>query len=288
LTRIISFQHARGGAGTSLTCMTSTRILSGGNRVALLEMDFLNPLLHLIFPQKTLKAYVNDFLFGEASLDDVLVDVSQDVNVKEQRGFMVGYMNHLEGPRRRMELADAARDGRIIKTLEKARWELKGEPLDFVLIDMPPWSNCLLDTVSVISEVIFFVMRPSRIELTVLRQRYSSLFSRIVAKIVPVINFYDPNDKRHAEILEEMKSGYPEFTEVFTLPYYQDLVSGPSKALLSDTSHPIYKDVGKALMHVFGDRGRLINSREKETNPAPVEAVRLSSKLPKVQYPDGL
>ncbi|MCS7136063.1 MAG: hypothetical protein RMJ14_00475 [Nitrososphaerota archaeon] len=229
--------------------MISAKLLSNVGRVALLDMDFLNPLLHQVFPQKTIKAHVNDFLFGEASLDDVLVDVGQEVNARPKR-FWVGYMNPLEGARKRMAFADTTRDKRIAKALENVKWEVEGRPLDFVVLDTAPWSSYLIDIVSIISNVVFFVIRPSRIELRLFLQRYTTQFSHMLAKVIFIINACPPADDKYKSLVEELRDNCPECDNIVTVPYYQDLASGPSKELLKDTSHRIYNDLQKALLYI--------------------------------------
>ncbi len=248
LTLLVSFQHVRGGSGTSLISMVNTKILSNAGKVALLEMDFLNPLLHYVFPQKNLKAHVNDFLFGEASLDDILVDVGQDVNERPKR-LWFGYMNPLEGARRRLELADAARDKRIIRALENVSWKIEGMPLDFVLIDTAPWSNCILDITTIISDIIFFIIKPNMIELTLFFHRYTTQLYRVVAKVVPIINFCSQVNEKHVQmIVKTLREKCPECENIITIPYYPDLASGLSKELFRDTSHSIYDDLRKVLL----------------------------------------
>lgn len=260
--------------------MISAKILSSFGKVALLEMDFLNPLLHQVFPQKTLKAHVNDFIFGEASLDDVLVDVGQEVDAKP-KNFWVAYMNPLEGARKRMEFADATRDKRITKTFENVSWRVEGMPLDFVMLDTAPWSNYLNDITSIISDVVFFIIRPSRLELTLFLHRYATQLSRIIAKVVPIINFCPSDDEEYVQmIIKRLQENCPECKNVITIPYYQDLASGPSKKLIKDCSHPICRDLSKAILSpVPREKPFFKNSKNHETNG-------LVERLQAIHYPE--
>ncbi|MEM2149500.1 MAG: AAA family ATPase [Nitrososphaerota archaeon] len=204
---VISVQHSRSGAGATTVGLTLTHLLLSRGRVLYVEADFLNPVIGESIGLKG----CNDWIIGDSSLEEVCVDVSGIVGLL-RGNFYVLPADASEDSRKKIELLDAIRDDRIIKTLERENWILDGKPVDYVVIDTPPWMNYLISSVSYISNYVLYVLKPNIFELQIFKDRLENIFSNFACLIKPIVNFYDSREER-------MRRFEREFKEVTDLPF---------------------------------------------------------------------
>ena len=74
LTKCIAFHSYKGGTGkTTLAANLAALLAKNGHRVFLLDLDFYAPSLHSYFEADP-KKWINDFLFEDAELNEVVMD----------------------------------------------------------------------------------------------------------------------------------------------------------------------------------------------------------------------
>lgn len=79
MTKCIAFHSYKGGTGkTTLAANLAAALAKKGNTVVLLELDVYAPSLLTYFGRSPSK-WVNDFLLGNAEVNDVLVDITSSV-----------------------------------------------------------------------------------------------------------------------------------------------------------------------------------------------------------------
>ncbi|MCS7125453.1 MAG: ParA family protein [Aigarchaeota archaeon] len=202
---VFSVQHSRGGSGATSVALTLAYNLARRGRTLYVEADFLNPVLeHLIPIERHVAKWSNDWITGEASIEEASIDVSDTAGLPSQSLYAI-YANTSEGARRRMEILDAEKDKRIVKALERERWIIRDEPLDYVVIDTPPWMFYTLAVVSYISDFVIYVLRPSLYEFKIFKDRMENIYSHFKCSIKPVINFYDQTSSTVKKFEKEFK-----------------------------------------------------------------------------------
>ncbi|HZA62943.1 MAG TPA: ParA family protein, partial [Nitrososphaeraceae archaeon] len=73
----IAFHSYKGGTGkTTIGANFAALLAKKGYRVFLLDLDVYAPSLQTYFNEKKPKKWINDFLFGNAEVDDILIDMT--------------------------------------------------------------------------------------------------------------------------------------------------------------------------------------------------------------------
>src|SRR5919109_3392641 len=81
MTSCIAFHSYKGGTGkTTIGANFAALLAKKGYRVFLLDLDVYAPSLQTYFNEKKPKKWINDFLFGNAGVDDILMDLTPSLN----------------------------------------------------------------------------------------------------------------------------------------------------------------------------------------------------------------
>ena len=76
----IAFHSYKGGTGkTTIGANFAALLARKGYRVFLLDLDVYAPSLQTYFNEKKPKKWINDFLFGNAEVDDILMDLTPTI-----------------------------------------------------------------------------------------------------------------------------------------------------------------------------------------------------------------
>jgi chromosome partitioning protein len=77
----IAFHSYKGGTGkTTIGANFAALLAKKGYRVFLLDLDVYAPSLQTYFNEKKPKKWINDFLFGNAEVDDILIDLTSTLD----------------------------------------------------------------------------------------------------------------------------------------------------------------------------------------------------------------
>lgn len=203
MTVVVSVQHSRGGSGATTVALTLAYNLSMHGRTLYIEADFLNPMIekHML-SRSIIPRWSNEWITGETSLNESCIDVSGMFNLASKSLYFLP-ANPSEGARRRMEILDAEGDKRILKTLEREKWNADVGPLDYVVIDTPPWMYYTLTCISYISNYILYVIRPNIYELSILSDRIENVYSNFICLVIPIINMFNPDIKNMEKFEKE-------------------------------------------------------------------------------------
>jgi cellulose biosynthesis protein BcsQ len=224
MTIVFSIQRSRGGSGTTSIALTLAYNLSMHGRTLYIEADFLNPIIEKLMPSRIIAPrWSNEWITGEASLDESCRDVSGIFNLAPNRLYFM-LANPSDGARRRIEALDAEGDRKILKALEKQDWVLNKKPLDYVVIDTPPWMYYILACISYISNYIIYVVRPNMYELSILEDRIENIYSNFVCLLNPAINMYDSRNESMKKFEEKLRERID--VKPVKIPYIPELASG--------------------------------------------------------------
>jgi ATP-binding protein involved in chromosome partitioning len=150
--RIVAFSSAKGGVGKSVCCVLSALALQrAGCRVGLLDLDFQGASLHLL-------------LGAELAFPEEKGGI-RPLRARESLDFMsfAAFSRECAVPLRGAEVSEA-----LLEMLAVTIWE----PLDFLLLDMPPGiGDELLDVLRLLTRTEFAVVAtPSALALQVVER----------------------------------------------------------------------------------------------------------------------
>jgi chromosome partitioning protein len=175
----IAFHSYKGGTGkTTLISNLAAYYAKNGLKVCLLDFDLYAPSLIYYF-QKTPKYYLNDLLNGEADANDVLVDLSTELNLNGK--LLVGFSNP-----GKEEIND-------IEIKHEIKWQLTAlrrflsaknqifeeHEIDYLFLDTSPgiryWSINTLAS----SDILFLVMKNSDMDVEGTKRMASEIYDSL-------------------------------------------------------------------------------------------------------------
>jgi MinD-like ATPase involved in chromosome partitioning or flagellar assembly len=191
--KTISIHSFRGGTGKSnLVANLATWTAMQGKKVGVIDTDIQSPGVHVIFGlgNKKLKHTLNDFLFKKCSIDDVAVDVSKSLKLKDGKVYM--FPAALDAN----EITKILREGYEVTTMSEGFSEIIGSmDLDYLFIDTHPGLNEETFLSVALSDVLFVILRPDEQDYlgTAVTLEISKKFE--IPKIFLVINKLLPKYK---------------------------------------------------------------------------------------------
>jgi len=206
-TLVLSVHGGRGGVGRSTVSFGLASKLAKLGMTALIEMDFSNPYLaNLIETEEPITKWTNDYLVGDITLREALINAKKAFK-DIPHDFLMACANPLEGARRRMEVLNAQRDKKIAKTLMNETWRIDNKrKLEYVVIDTPVWSDYILASITMISNMIIYVMRPNKFEALLLKERYRKIYQNYTIPIILLINYCPkPQKEMIKNIIKELE-----------------------------------------------------------------------------------
>lgn len=185
---------SRGLAGATSVALTLAHMLGSLGRTIYIEADFLKPTIIQSLRSAALARSSNEWLVGEAPLEDSCVDISSVAGLPSGSLYALPASTS-DADRRRMEVLDLWRDKRILSTLEGESWIVGGRPLDYVVIDTSPLMNYLLGAVSFVSDFVINVITPRMSDLVIFEERMKMIYSKLPSKIRLIVNYHSEDRK---------------------------------------------------------------------------------------------
>ncbi len=231
--KIISIHSFRGGTGKSnIVANLSTFCAQQGARVGVIDTDIQSPGVHIIFGLggKKLKNTLNDFLNGKCKIEDVAVDVSKSLNLKDGKLFM------LPAALDANEITKILREGYEISTMSDGFSEIMGAlKLDYLFIDTHPGLNEETFLSIALSDILFVILRPDEQDLagTLVTLEISKRFE--IPKIFLIVNKVLQKYKA-TEVEKQIQKAF--HTPVAGIIYFSEEFADQSSKDVFVVSHP--------------------------------------------------
>jgi len=233
--KIITIDSFRGGTGKStITANLAVYLASLGNKVLIIDTDVKSPGVHALFGlhEGNLKSTFNDFLTGEAEIEETVYDVTEIVSLKQGKLFLTPSSIHYG------EIANTLVAKYSTSLMEKAFKKLiKKFDLDYLIADTHPGLNNETLLAAEQSDALFLLIRPDNQDYQGAKV-WTQIAKRLNIKTYLVLN------KIHSKI--DPKSLKKELENVFgfpvvaAIPFTEDLLIAESSYVFYE-KHPHHK-----------------------------------------------
>ena len=183
MAKCISFHSYKGGTGkTTLAANFSFLLASKGYSVYLLDLDFYAPSIYSYFNIEP-KYWINDYLKGNAKLDDIMVDSATFLNQKVEGELKIGFSRggkediyELEGS----ILNDREQQVKQFRNFIAMREDLLvTKNADFIIMDTSPGIRYWSINSIVISDIVLLTLKMGDLDLRgtikMIKEIYGSL-----------------------------------------------------------------------------------------------------------------
>ena len=169
MTKCIAFHSYKGGTGkTTISANFSALLAKKGYNVYLLDLDVYAPSLGSYFDIHEPKKWINDFLLGNASVDDVCIDITKKISEDMKGKLNVGFANSSKEEIYKLEgnVSRQSSQMQLLRNFILLREELfVKKNADFVIIDTSPgiryWS---INTLAV-SDVVILTLKMGDLDI---------------------------------------------------------------------------------------------------------------------------
>ena len=246
--KTIALHSYKGGTGkTTLITNLAANFASNGYNVCLLDFDLYAPSLSTYFRRKP-SAYLNDLLNGQAEIDDVIVDLTAELNVKGK--FLVGFSSSRKEDVNEIEVKhdEKWQLGALRRFLAAKKEIFEKYELDYLFLDTSPgiryWSINMLAT----ADFLFLLMKDSDMDIEGTRKMINDIYdslSRFGSKYYIVLNKV-PGATANSNASEDEKAWISELERVVgaqvvgSIPCYCDIQFSRHEFLFSikQPNHP--------------------------------------------------
>lgn len=135
MTKVIAVHSFKGGTGKTTLAANLATTLAANHRVGVMDLDLSGPGLHVIFALKKgdVKATLTDIFLGDASPEDVVVDLSQRFGLTKGGLYFCPASNKVEDM---LRLLKSGLEVTLFQdTLQKVGERYK---LDYIIVDTHP------------------------------------------------------------------------------------------------------------------------------------------------------
>jgi MinD-like ATPase involved in chromosome partitioning or flagellar assembly len=169
MTKCIAFHSYKGGTGkTTIAANFGALLAKKGYNVYLLDLDVYAPSLGSYFDIYEPKKWINDFLLGNASVDDVCMDITKRISDDMKGTLNVGFANSSKEEIYKLEgnVSKQSSQMQLLRNFILLREELfVKKNADFVIIDTSPgiryWS---INTLAV-SDIVVLTLKMGDLDI---------------------------------------------------------------------------------------------------------------------------
>jgi chromosome partitioning protein len=169
MTKCIAFHSYKGGTGkTTIAANFGALLAKKGYNVYLLDLDVYAPSLGSYFDIYEPKKWINDFLLGNASVDDVCMDITKRISDDIKGTLNVGFANSSKEEIYKLEgnVSKQSSQMQLLRNFILLREELfVKKNADFVIIDTSPgiryWS---INTLAV-SDIVVLTLKMGDLDI---------------------------------------------------------------------------------------------------------------------------
>jgi chromosome partitioning protein len=275
--RCIAFHSYKGGTGkTTIASNCAALLAKRGFKVALLDLDVYAPSL-LAYFQKEPKKWLNDYLLGEAEVDEVMTPVTDSIqdyvkqfdNNSEIKGKLwIGFCNVKKDEVYKIEAGTSDSSKSQLRRFILLRETLiRDYDLDYILIDTSPGIRYWSINALAVADTLFLTLKMGDIDvegtkrlaseiygsLTKYGTRSFLLFNRVAGYCIPSHAETKENASHHAlsmdsyetDNAEDMLSKETKMDVISAIPCYCDIQFSRKEFLtaLRYPTHPFTKQL---------------------------------------------
>jgi chromosome partitioning protein len=209
----IAFHSYKGGTGkTTIGANFAALLAKKGFRVFLLDLDVYAPSLQTYFNEEKPKKWINDFLFGNAEVDDILVDLTPTLDNYGNSNFsssfsssssskdkpngklMAGFSNSKREEIYKLESGGKQEHSKmqlLRKFILLREQLLSGHDADYIIIDTSPGIRYWSINALAVADILFLTLKMDELDIegtkTIAQEIYSS-FTRHGTKSYLLLN----------------------------------------------------------------------------------------------------
>jgi MinD-like ATPase involved in chromosome partitioning or flagellar assembly len=249
MPRVISIHSYRGGTGKSnFTANLATTVALQGHRVGVVDTDVPSPGIHNLFclePEQTTKT-LNNYLWGESSIEDAAYDISSDVGLMEP-----GKLYFVPSSPKADDIARILQDGYDVKLMNDGfRRLVKTLELDYLFIDTHPGLSKETFLSIAISHILILLVRPDKQDYQGTAVAVDVARKLKVRKLLLAINkvYSTLNPEALKQKLEETYAA----TVAGVFPLSEELVQLASEGVfcIRYPEHPVSREFRKVAQHI--------------------------------------
>lgn len=260
--KILAIHSSRGGTGkTTIATNLAVTYAREGLNIALLDLDFRAPSLFSVFSkgiQKPVKRWLNDFMLDRCTLEQALIDVSEDYGLEGK--LLIGLANPAIESIRNMMGRSRAWEVAAAKKLFSIRTTLFGElHIDCCILDTSPGIQYSSINGVVSSNVAVVVTTLDSLDVEGVKNMLVEFYDEFEKKSVILMNKVFPQARMW--LGNERKESITKLEKAFkrpiigVIPCYCDVLEVNRATLLAvaNPDHPFVKDlqeVARKLEHV--------------------------------------
>lgn len=207
MANCIAFHSYKGGTGkTTIGANFAALLAKKGYRVFLLDLDVYAPSLQTYFNEKKPKKWINDFLFGNAEVDDILMDLTPTLDNYGNSNFsssskdkpngrlMAGFSNSKREEIYKLESGGKQENSKmqlLRKFILLREQLLSSHDADYIIIDTSPGIRYWSINALAVADVLFLTLKMDELDIegtkTIAQEIYSS-FTRHGTKSYLLLN----------------------------------------------------------------------------------------------------
>jgi MinD-like ATPase involved in chromosome partitioning or flagellar assembly len=251
--KAISIHSSRGGTGKTVIATNLAVILANkGFNVALLDLDFRAPSLAMVFSEGIkipVKCWLNDFLNGKCSAEQILTDVSGKYNLKGR--LLIGLANPAIDAIRNVMEKSRAWEVTSVKKLFSLLSTLNEMKIDFCISDTSPGVQYSSINAIVSSDISMIVTTLDSLDLKGTEDMLVELYDALDKKTVVLVNKFLPETRiKSSEINGNIANKLERILKhpvIAVIPCYCDVLQTERTTLLAveKPNHPFVKNLAK-------------------------------------------
>ncbi len=211
MSNCVAFHSYKGGTGkTTIGANFAALLAKKGYRVFLLDLDVYAPSLQTYFNEEKPKKWINDFLFGNAEVDDILVDLTPTLDNYGNSNFsssssssskdkpngklMAGFSNSKREEIYKLESGGKQEHSKmqlLRKFILLREQLLSGHDADYIIIDTSPGIRYWSINALAVADILFLTLKMDELDIegtkTIAQEIYSS-FTRHGTKSYLLLN----------------------------------------------------------------------------------------------------
>ncbi|AIF85324.1 ATPase involved in chromosome partitioning [Candidatus Nitrososphaera evergladensis SR1] len=281
-TKCVAFHSYKGGTGkTTIAANCAALLAKKGFKVALLDLDVYAPSLYTYFGSEPRK-WLNDYLLGDAAVEDVMTDVTETVReytrkydaggrVQDGGRLWLGFCSMRKEEVYKLDSSTAESSKSQLRRFILLREQLiSNYDLDYIIIDTSPGIRYWSINALAVADALFLTLKMGDIDIEgtnkLASEIYSSLtkygtrsfllLNRVAGYCVPEAHFAGSDDVRMA-VTEEGDSadiagvlaGKTGMEVISSIPCYCDIQFSRKEFLtaLVQPGHPFTKQVERLI-----------------------------------------